>query len=303
MSPLSGIIGLHLQGTTPSDTTTKGANVTWDFPFDMTTGTVDTVFLVHPPGGSSTITNRAELASSNTYHYELFLLTDNVLRHRGSANPFVADGGWTWYSEGAIIRDYPLSYGKSWTEALHGRVENGWINDTITGSSNGQVDGWGTLVLGTDTFLNVIRLRNEEILHLGFNTCTQKKFEFISADYMYPLLEITFLKCEPSGGESWLIRTNELELPAGTKESLSELEVEVFPNPAHNQLTILAKEVKGPLDIHLTDIAGRKVIRTRPNISNNVPYHLSLEGLPAGLYLIHLAAGNTRTLRKIVIQE
>jgi subtilisin family serine protease len=77
--------------------------------------------------------------------------------------------------------------------------------------------------------------------------------------------------------------------------------VMVTPNPFSNQLAISVSLPEAQfVDLSLMDVAGRVVFHTRQQFSqgNNIPYSVSLPGLPAGIYLLKaISASQQQVLR------
>ncbi len=77
---------------------------------------------------------------------------------------------------------------------------------------------------------------------------------------------------------------------------MMEAEVEVYPNPAHQQVTITWPTRPATAAVELLDATGRVVRRTQPS-ANQTDVQLSLQALPGGLYLVRCGA---RTRRLVV---
>jgi N-acetylneuraminic acid mutarotase len=84
---------------------------------------------------------------------------------------------------------------------------------------------------------------------------------------------------------------------AGIDESPAAGTVSVYPNPAADQLVILARETG---DYGLYDATGQKVFDL--SLTMNEPYSLSLETLSAGMYLLQ-SAGDHPSVRKIIVSK
>ena len=88
------------------------------------------------------------------------------------------------------------------------------------------------------------------------------------------------------------------DLPTG-QHAFSEVETLVweqgwawscFPNPLENgSMTVMAPGAKAPVQIEVTDLPGRRLFQWEGVISTTGEV-LDLSGLPAGMYLLHLAA-------------
>lgn len=100
-------------------------------------------------------------------------------------------------------------------------------------------------------------------------------------------------------GKSWL--------PDNTTavEDVKDAAIEfgVFPNPSNGVFKLAFRDIRGTIDIHMTDISGR-IINTRsvrPEAGLTVvPFDLTT--LPKGVYTLQVRNGNRHTTRKVILQ-
>lgn len=77
-----------------------------------------------------------------------------------------------------------------------------------------------------------------------------------------------------------------------------ESDLKVFPNPAGDRLTIrFTGKAQGESLVRLLDLTGREIQR-RDFTGNSAD--LSLEGVPAGMYLLECTQGEVKRVRRIV---
>ncbi len=79
-----------------------------------------------------------------------------------------------------------------------------------------------------------------------------------------------------------VVRSNQ---PLLTKTNSVKERIRVYPNPAHNQLTIESSSDAGNLQVYITDIAGRHL---QQQVINNTQARLNISGLYSGLYFIKI---------------
>jgi hypothetical protein len=100
----------------------------------------------------------------------------------------------------------------------------------------------------------------------------------------------------PSGGFDLngigVINSN--QPPTAIHESLNELQVKVYPNPASEVINILS-ENKGPLQYRLTDISGREI--SEGELLKNTSINISKQ--VTGLYLLHISNNEAHSIIKI----
>lgn len=77
-----------------------------------------------------------------------------------------------------------------------------------------------------------------------------------------------------------------------------EIQMEIFPNPAQEQVTISSSESLDGADVQLMDLNGKVILQERLSGLNHT---LPLHELSAGTYLITVNTGNARATRRLVI--
>ncbi|NNM94505.1 MAG: T9SS type A sorting domain-containing protein, partial [Bacteroidia bacterium] len=69
-------------------------------------------------------------------------------------------------------------------------------------------------------------------------------------------------------------------------------EVKVYPNPAHNSITLILNEAPGNnATIGITDLTGRVISSSLVNYSSNKEFTLNISGLAAGVYFVKASSG------------
>ncbi|MCB0853897.1 MAG: T9SS type A sorting domain-containing protein, partial [Bacteroidetes bacterium] len=81
--------------------------------------------------------------------------------------------------------------------------------------------------------------------------------------------------------------------------------LDIYPNPASNQLTILLSDTKETeIKVNLYNLLGQKLMTTGFQISQGVLKEtLSLDNLPEGMYELEISGKLKRTSKRIVIQR
>lgn len=85
--------------------------------------------------------------------------------------------------------------------------------------------------------------------------------------------------------------------PTGIEHVERTNEVRTFPNPASDELTVVADE--SIREISVMDNMGRIVIQ---NFPNKAACQLDCSSLPAGIYVLSVKTGNAQVLKKILIE-
>ena len=73
--------------------------------------------------------------------------------------------------------------------------------------------------------------------------------------------------------------------------------VSIYPNPSHNQVTIIAEDNIQTME--LTDITGRVIVRKTTDAKSTT---LSVSNLAKGVYLVNIVSGDNTVIKKIVVE-
>ncbi len=76
----------------------------------------------------------------------------------------------------------------------------------------------------------------------------------------------------------------------------------IFPNPAKNQLNIDLREINDVLTIRLMDMSGRVVVESNNNLGGNIET-LDISLLNRGIYFILLDNGSTQKVEKFIVAK
>lgn len=112
---------------------------------------------------------------------------------------------------------------------------------------------------------------------------------------------------EPSGKKVWtgsvsggLWKTTDIDIVSIPESSEQKTEFTIFPNPAHDIVNIKIENVTpGNYIVQIYDIHGNIISTKNKNASN---FSLDVSSYIRGIYFIALIKGNTKTVRKIVVQ-
>ncbi len=94
-----------------------------------------------------------------------------------------------------------------------------------------------------------------------------------------------------------------VDAEAASPEPMAELTLTAYPNPFGERLTAAFEVARaGPVVVEVVDVLGRVVRRRDLGVLPPGRREVALggEGLPAGLYVVRLTAGEERTVRRVV---
>ena len=116
------------------------------------------------------------------------------------------------------------------------------------------------------------------------DTLTLGDFEMIEMDEYHNF--ITKIKWVGTTGENEIAKKDEF--------------IQVFPNPATDQIEIILTKDDGILYLELMDKYGRKVL-TKGRIRENNQFTIDISNLSAGLYFIYFYTMNKEIISKKII--
>lgn len=270
LTPNGTSFALHLgisAGT--SDPLPNGANVTWDFSsatLQMNVGTMTWVDPASTPQGASfPASNKAQkvvLPSGTTYNYfnaqptQLDQLADGV-----------GSGGEDIYTDPKTPLIFPFNYQDSYVDTY---------NDGTPESTTRSYTGYGTVILPTGTYTNVVKMTN-----------SSGDITFLTSDPVAQLLSIDDDGTVIVFGDP----------VSGVAEQGGAPTLQAFPNPATDRLTVTGMPSAGIWE--LVDAEGRVQQKGQA-----VPGMMTLpmEGMAQGCYALIVRDGNGSKAVRVVKQ-
>jgi hypothetical protein len=301
-----------LQYSTPLSPGNAGSDQTWDFG----AATVDTTEIQHfvaPQGtpGFSTVPN-ADLAMTTDFaNYGYWIANDQIWALAGS---YSANEGLGFaYTDPATYIAYPCSYNSTWTDTYGYTFDGGGIQVTATGTLAAEADGLGTLIMPYGAVSNVLRIRQESdettlLPDIGELNVETTQYLYVKAGVRFPLAILSTsistvfgIPSEPENDMVWLDGSS-----VGIAEAISSaIGLELFPNPAHDRVSITFGAPSGDVQLQLIDGNGRVVLNEQllqqPMGINRVD--LPLNNIPAGIYLVRITAANgDQGVQRLIIE-
>jgi hypothetical protein len=82
-----------------------------------------------------------------------------------------------------------------------------------------------------------------------------------------------------------------------------ELVFDLYPNPATTEIVlVLPQELENGSELIVNDLSGRTLMKVDIKTTDSKLYTLDISGLKPGQYLVELVSGNSRSVRKLLIQ-
>ena len=155
-----------------------------------------------------------------------------------------------------------------------------------------KVDGWGTLILPTDTF-NVIRVKSVvyysdtiylDTIGMGFRTSrTETEYKWLANGFPEPVLQIT--KRSQNNASAKYYYHIPADLSVNTTEKNRTLEI--YPNPVSENLLINIPEISEDFILTVTDISGRTILQEKHQKGTPV-INLNVDNIQKGLYFVRI---------------
>ncbi|MGI9580797.1 T9SS type A sorting domain-containing protein [Chryseobacterium sp. RRHN12] len=299
--PVSGDLVNYNLVTGTVDNSATGANVTFSnesltmgassqTTYSVPTSTELTTF----PGSTIKI-----MDGTNTIYYKA---SDTKLEITGIVSPqatlnFSADNG--------TYNNYPTSFGTAQNDTAKGTFTSSVANGLFSGTMATQADAYGTLIIGSQTYSNVLRVKYTQNfnLYLSFDviysnpigTVTNTAYAYYDASHRYALListsgniSIPLLSINQTAATA--LALNETFL--STSNAVKKENLMVYPNPAQDFIGF-----KGNTDnyskANIYSLDG-KLVKTSDIKSGTV----QISDLPPASYFIEISGKNAAGTKK-----
>lgn len=293
-SSVAGEIGDNIElsevNATGFDPGATGADVTWDFSGVTTTGTSFGYTLIDPAatgvGGSFPGANVAGEAGVGNYAF--FKITSTEYSNYGVFNGVTT----IYYSDPENIYTFPLTYNSTGTDNLYSEFTSG-VGFIRSGSTTFTADGYGTLILPSGTYTNVLRVLVHETYGdeaVGVPMTIDydfKNYYWLKAGTVGPLFEYFDLTVTSGGFPSYSesAAMNDNIVTTGV-EDISNVNIQVFPNPAVNYL-VISGYTASLQSVQIFDAMGR-MVKTISEPAGDDHLQLDVSDLAAGIYTVQL---------------
>jgi|GEM_PF-1192441 len=307
MNPIAGDVFIeHLCDTTGVLSGPSGAAVTWDFSA-LNTLSIDTINFMDcastPFCDSFTGSNIAYLNLGN-YTYED--ATGSALSTVGS----YFGGFYLYLNQPQCILFYPATYHSSHQDTFSAQVTLGsGYSQYLTGTDSFYCDAYGTLILPSGSYPNVLRVYHvnivkDSIAYMGVSfsvsTSRTESYSWYDTGFHYSLLSIGY---DTAGStSSYVSGVGYYTIPpplSNATLSTSETPLTIYPEPATTYLN---------LDVHIDNAEGAYVtvsdllghiVKTIPSTQIRQGFNdinIRITDLNDGVYIVsvHTAFGDTK---------
>lgn len=291
------------------DPGSAGAGQTWDLS-GLDTGPEVSLTYVTPAstGQASSFPGATIAASDGQGNYGFYVVNSNGQEIAGvySATAMSAIP----YQNTSKFLTYPCSYNTSWTDNFSSNYTISGISFTRSGTITGTADGFGTLLMPYGTVTNVLRVRTVED-YTDVSAVATIEYEFTNYYYYKPgtatpiaavYEQISVISGVPQENfySIWLSGG-----PVGILETTANaIGIELYPNPATEQVTVTYSTEGGSMQLELMDATGRLVRSEGITSAMGIGQHvLDVNGLPSGLYQVRITATNGQSgVQRLMVQ-
>ena len=312
--PGEGFFGHIIDSTGLGDAQQAGAGVTWNFPV-LTENSRDTNYYYSceatPFCDSFAGANIVSLIDSN---FEYGVSESNRLSFMGWAS----SNGVNHFDGRQVLLAYPFTYGDSYKDTLS-IVDSypGVYYDSIFVIDSFFADGYGTLILPSGTFTNVLRIHRVSLQLDSFRYDGADSGSiygrmddyswFDTTGFHNPLLSVGY---DTSGSTTPYIYNAEyytqapplaLGLPA---PGVNDISLSVYPNPANGVINVtFLRSDNEPLSVSLVDMLGRVIkTTTLDQLSEGAStVTLDVASVCPGMYIVKFQTAQDIFTRPVVV--
>lgn len=309
MNPQIGwVFEQHYSDTSGINEGAPGAGVTWNF-VSMTTNSTDTTSYIAPAGTpyyDSFSTAQVAIKTGTNYGYAQYNSDSCVINGFGESGTVLR-----FLNPYALFR-FPNAYNNVSTDVSSFVMYDSTFGDYYSKTTETtHYDSYGTLMLPTGTFTDVVRLTRttiylDSVYFMGFSDVSQSKsitHEWYKANIRMPLARVvldsngsgTFYKSEVS-------YTKVLQSPTSIADVDAYHSLKITPNPASNYLQVSGFNMADNSAFAITNMIGNTVLQG--NLSgyrNGADVQIPVNNLPAGVYFITIGNGQVTQKQRFVV--
>lgn len=200
----------------------------------------------------------------------------------------------------------PYSFGDTHTDDFSGTSYLPSLDVPFTGDVSFEADGYGTLILPTGTYTDVVRYRflREQVSMAQIEIVqTKEQYGWVSASHRFWLLIMETNSTDFSESELVWFDKNPAPVVSSVKEN-QQLPLAVFPNPAQtNDAIFIEWDQNETADIKVFSISGKQLMAAQVNLqAGDNAINLKGIGASAGLHLIQVITDRGTATTKLVIR-
>ncbi len=282
--------GFHwIYGNNVSSPGIAGANQTWDFSTLGTLGSTqnDTVIPASSAISAADYPN-ANIAIQNINYNRYFFYktsSDSLVNYgiKGASYQGIS-------SDPTKLLLYPFSYNSTFNDTQYSNENNGGTLYYTSGSSTTLADGYGTLILPSGSFSNVLRVK---IVGSTFSSNTSTTTNYTYYYFYLPGIHQPILKLILSGS-SYQPTYLKMSTTGIDETNISLNKFNLFPNPASNNIKI---ETSNPSSIEILNLKGQLLMNIN-EVNNSA--NIDISTFAKGLYFVKFISNECIEVKKFI---
>lgn len=248
---------------------------------------------------------RGDNFSLNNYAFEYLNVSNTGIELVNSTDIL---GKLTSYTNSRQLITYPFKYSDTFVDAWT-YTTNATTYTTI-GSSTVIADGTGTVTTLAGTFNNVLRVKTTISASTYSNTTGGQVsyYDVVTYQWYYPGLHEPLLSTFSQSVNGVTSATNRIvevyiNAVAVGQNNLekAQTKLKIYPNPAHLNLSIEAREYYDVLDLQITDLDGRIIKRLL--FRDNEKIEIDINDMDSGFYLLRGTFNGHSSIFEKIIKE
>lgn len=291
----------------------SGSGVTWNYASAVSTGTWTFTFISPsstPGAGSFSGSNLAINNGGGTHVY-----------YTANTSNYTMDGLYTSalnmpYSNKEVLYTYPFTYNSTWSDAFGATYTSSGYPGTRTGTISVVVDGFGTLILPSGTYTNILRVKIDEDIQDDINfgtfmyttTVDQTTYHWVKENVHNPIYIHATSTTTISGSPtttSWA-RILDASFIGTNDQEATNVAFSLFPNPSMGrniQLVYNAENGTNETNVTVYNTYGQIVLTEKFAVNNGFNnISLDLNGVDAGVYIVEFNDGNGVGSKKLILE-
>ncbi len=303
-TPIIGdVVDFQFVSNTGLNTGASGANVSWDFSGLTSTfgGQINAVDPSQAPAGAQFPTSNVAMSIGDTL-FTFALTNADGYHYLGTQSTTGTFPSVLVYSDPRIFIKFPFTYDDTYFDTYKGVATTAVANVHIEALTEIFADAWGTLILPTGTYTNVLRTItvDAEMDSVFVAGNFVKSFDMVRTQYSWfaensigPLMSIEIMHNSGGSGSTDTVAyytTSGTGIDEPMQDPISSLSI--FPNPADDHVMIAFETSQDAgVTLSIVNQLGQVVINktVAENMQGRVSERLDINTLPAGIYFASIS--------------
>jgi hypothetical protein len=242
----------------------------------------------------------ATVSYSNDPTYGYYKVTSSEYEIIGMSSSL---NSW-FYSNTEIMFSYPFSYGSNLVDSLYATSFYLGINHYRIGTRTTVADGYGTLILHSGTYNNMLRVK---VIQNYSDSSSTNVVHVYGVSYSWydgvnktPALMISTLSNTVGGSTTSIKMVNVSSAVNGVADNKTRIEaIVLYPNPSNNKVSITLPEAWATIDNIISVYNTGGLLMSQKHVHNK-SIELDISTLPSGMYIINITNDKDTMVSKLI---